>query len=53
MHIPIRMENEIETAPDVYYVLAWNFKHEILNNHADLLARGVEFLFPVDTDLVA
>jgi SAM-dependent methyltransferase len=53
MHIPIWMENEIETAPDVYYVLAWNFKHEILKNHADLLARGVEFLFPVDTDLVA
>ena len=53
MHIPIRMENEIETAPDVYYVLAWNFKHEILKNHADLLARGVEFLFPVDPDWVA
>jgi hypothetical protein len=53
MHIPIRMENEAEIAPDVYYVLAWNFKHEILKNHADLLARGVEFLFPVDPDLVA
>ena len=53
MHIPIRMENEIKDPPDVYYVLAWNFKHEILKNHADLLARGVEFLFPVDPDLVA
>ena len=53
MHIPIRMENEIETAPDVYYVLAWNFKHEILKNHADLLAQGVEFLFPVDPDFLA
>ncbi|MCX6976247.1 MAG: class I SAM-dependent methyltransferase [Verrucomicrobia bacterium] len=53
MHIPIRMENEIETAPDVYYVLAWNFKHEILKKHADLLAQGVEFLFPVDPDFLA
>lgn len=52
MHIPIRMENEIEIAPDVYYVLAWNFKQEILKNNADLLARGVEFLFPVDPDLI-
>jgi len=50
MHIPVRMEDEITGWPDVYYVLAWNFKHEILKNHADLLAGGVEFLFPVDPD---
>lgn len=50
MHIPIRMENEIQGWPDVYYVLAWNFKQEILKNHADLVAHGVEFLFPVDPD---
>jgi len=50
MHIPIRMEDEIKDPPDVYYVLAWNFKHEILKNQAFLLSRGVEFLFPVDPD---
>jgi hypothetical protein len=50
MHIPIQMENEIQGWPEVYYVLAWNFKQEILKNHADLLAQGVEFLFPVDPD---
>jgi SAM-dependent methyltransferase len=50
MHIPIRMEHEIKDPPDVYYVLAWNFKQEILKNQAPLLARGVEFLFPVDPD---
>ena len=50
MHIPIRMEDEIKDPPDVYYVLAWNFKHEILKNQASLLSRGVEFLFPVDPD---
>jgi len=50
MHIPVLMEDEIQSWPDVYYVLAWNFKHEILKNHADLLTRGVEFLFPVDPD---
>jgi hypothetical protein len=50
MHIPIRMEDEIKDPPDVYYVLAWNFKHEILKNQASLLSQGVEFLFPVDPD---
>jgi len=50
MHIPIRMENEIKDPPDVYYVLAWNFKHEILKNQASLLSQGIEFLFPVDPD---
>lgn len=50
MHIPVRIEDEITGWPDVYYVLAWNFKYEILRNHADLLAGGVEFLFPVDPD---
>jgi SAM-dependent methyltransferase len=47
-HIPIVMEHELERAPDVYYVLAWNFKDEILANHRDSLQRGVEFHFPVD-----
>jgi hypothetical protein len=48
MHLPLLIERELPNPPDVYYVLAWNFKREILANNADLLARGVEFFFPVN-----
>ncbi len=48
-HIPVLMEWEVEP-PDVYYVLAWNFKREILANNTELIDRGVEFYFPVDPD---
>lgn len=47
-HIPVRIEDELSGPPDVYYVLAWNFKKEILARYADLIARGVEFYFPVN-----
>ncbi|MBI5380998.1 MAG: class I SAM-dependent methyltransferase [Opitutae bacterium] len=47
-HIPLRIEDEITAPPDVYYVLAWNFKREILVRYRDLVARGVEFFFPVN-----
>jgi len=46
-HIPIVMEDEI-LPPDVYYVLAWNFKKEILKNNQHLLDKGVEFYFPIN-----
>jgi SAM-dependent methyltransferase len=48
MHLPIVMEEEVLTPPDTYYVLAWNFKEEILKNNTHLLEQGVEFYFPVD-----
>ena len=48
MHIPIVLEDELETPPDVYYVLAWNFKDEILENNRGLMEQGVEFYFPID-----
>jgi SAM-dependent methyltransferase len=48
MHIPLRMESDIDVPPDIYYVLAWNFKQEILANNRALIERGVEFYFPVD-----
>lgn len=48
MHIPILMESEVEDIPDIYYVLAWNFKKEILANNQHLVDQGVEFYFPVD-----
>ncbi len=47
-HIPVRIEDEFKEVPDVYYVLAWNFKKEILARYANLVARGVEFYFPVN-----
>ena len=48
MHIPIVIESELRDLPDIYYVLAWNFKKEILANNRALVERGVEFFFPVD-----
>lgn len=47
MHIPIVIEREWDVIPDVYYVLAWNFRDEILANYQSLIKRGVEFYFPV------
>jgi hypothetical protein len=51
MHIPIVMEDELLEPPDLYYVLAWNFKQEILARYQPLIERGVEFYFPVNPDL--
>jgi SAM-dependent methyltransferase len=48
MHIPILMESEVEEWPEILYVLAWNFKDEILRNRRDLVDQGVEFYFPIN-----
>ena len=37
MHIPVALEEEISEPPDTYYVLAWNFKDEILQNTRNLI----------------
>ena len=50
MHIPIVLEDEIDP-PDTYYVLAWNFRDEILRNNRDLIETGVTFYFPVETNI--
>jgi len=50
MHIPVVIEKELATLPDLYYVLAWNFKKEILANNQPLLRQGIEFYFPVDPE---
>lgn len=47
-HIPIILEDELNVTPDIYYVLAWNFKKEILANNRALIEKGVTFYFPVD-----
>jgi 2-polyprenyl-3-methyl-5-hydroxy-6-metoxy-1,4-benzoquinol methylase len=48
MHIPLVIEGELDNLPDIYYVLAWNFKREILANNQVLIDQGVEFYFPVN-----
>ncbi|MBM3833094.1 MAG: class I SAM-dependent methyltransferase [Verrucomicrobia bacterium] len=48
MHIPVVIEKELTELPDIYYVLAWNFKKEILANNQSLIQRGIEFYFPVN-----
>ena len=50
MHIPVVMEDELKAPPDVYYVLAWNFKNEILANNRHLIDRGVKFYCPVEAE---
>ena len=51
MHIPVVLEDELGEQPDVYYVLAWNFKDEILANNQPLVEQGVEFFFPVNPEV--
>lgn len=46
-HLPVIIEKELKELPDVYYVLAWNFRKEILANNQHLIKKGVEFYFPV------
>ncbi len=53
MHLEVLIEKELTQLPDIYYVLAWNFKKEILANNRALLERGVEFYFPVDPEEIA
>lgn len=47
-HIPIVMEDNLLSPPDFYYVLAWNFKKEILEKNQRLVSSGTEFYFPVN-----
>ncbi|HWP02725.1 MAG TPA: class I SAM-dependent methyltransferase [Gemmatimonadaceae bacterium] len=48
MHIPIVWEGDLRQPPDIYYVLAWNFKQEILERYAEAVGQGVQFYFPID-----
>jgi len=47
-HIPIILEKEETKKPDIFYVLAWNFKKEILSKNKDLIKKGVQFYFPIN-----
>lgn len=46
-HIPILLEKNIKKYPDIFYVLAWNFKAEILKRNKDLIKKGIKFYFPI------
>ncbi len=46
-HIPIVLEEEVDKPPGVYFVLAWNFKDEILKNNQALIEKGTQFYFPL------
>ena len=50
MHIPVVLEEDVTSPPDIYYVLAWNFRREILARYAALVEAGVDFHFPVQTE---
>lgn len=50
MHIPVVFEDDLTAFPDVYYVLAWNFKKEILERYKSQIDAGVEFYFPIIVD---
>jgi len=47
-HIPIVMEKEEKKIPDIYYVLAWNFKKEILKNFKKRGINRSKFYFPIN-----
>ena len=51
MHIPVVLEEDVTVQPEVYYVLAWNFKKEILARYKDLVERGIEFYFPINPEV--
>lgn len=47
-HIPIYLEDEVKERADIYYVLAWNFKKEILARNKKLIREGCNFYFPIE-----
>ncbi len=49
-HIPVVMEDEEKELPNIYYVLAWNFKEEILKKNSKLIDKGIEFYFPIEVN---
>lgn len=46
-HIPVIMEDEMRFRPDVWLVLAWNFREEIEKRYAKDREAGIEFFYPI------
>ena len=47
-HILIEEEKKENMNFDVFYVLAWNFKKEILKNNKKIINKGKKFFFPIN-----
>jgi hypothetical protein len=48
MRIPVvAPERVLEDRPDYMLVLAWNFRDEIVAQHAEYLAGGGKLIFPI------
>jgi hypothetical protein len=45
-HIPVISEVQVETPPDYYLVLAWNFLDYFVQKHVDYLRAGGRFIVP-------
>ena len=41
------IEEDFANHPDVYLLLSWNFKDEILSNYADFLKNGGQVINPI------
>lgn len=46
-NIPIILESELESQPDMYYCLTWNFREEFKERYSELEDSGIEFHYPV------
>ena len=46
-HIPVIDESELESPPDYYLVLAWNFADYLREKYAEYLLSGGRFIVPV------
>jgi len=48
MHIPVVHVNDARNnPPDYFLMLAWNYSEKILENEAELRAKGVKFIIPI------
>jgi hypothetical protein len=45
-HIPVIDEREVESEPDYYLVLAWNFLDHFIQKYETFLSRGGKFIVP-------
>ncbi|WP_089697998.1 class I SAM-dependent methyltransferase [Candidatus Pelagibacter communis] len=50
-HIPVELENDQKQDPDIFYVLAWNFKKEILDKNQEKIEKGIDFYFPIESKI--
>lgn len=48
MHIPVVSIDDVgANPPDYYFMLAWNYKNDILAREKEFIARGGKFIMPV------